>query len=405
MSTSKKAALLASVALTMGAAPGALAQQNEAGEVVENTFTLDYSVGGTEQPGITNDPAIANDPNQDYVQQGDPTDFTVDRKVDLDVLALSTPTSVDPGQPDVPVFFQVTNEGNDNFRYDLAATNRPDGSSDDEFDVTGLTIEAVLLAANGTCDENVTFPSGSTVVQNGPNNQDVPADRVLCVRVTGDVPAGQSDGTDAGLFLAATAVQPSQWARQGQGGARPGGNASAGTDLAAQGNANTIDGAAQNVFLDAAGDVNGDGAGDGRHSDTSVLVVASADLTAAKSVEAVKTALAPSEDCASVPAASQAFAVPGACVEYVITVTNKGSQDATAVKVQDTLPDGVTFAGATSAVFTGGALASTQNPDGTGGACTATSSCTVTLDGATLAAKPSGGSDTVGTVTIRALVD
>lgn len=384
-----KAALFASAAVTMGTMSAAAAQTNEAGEVIVNTFTLDYAVGGTPQTQITN--GDANDPTVG-------TAFTVDRKVDLDVSSRGDNTGAVPGQQDVPLFFVVTNEGNDNFRYQLGATNRPDGASNDEFDADNLELAAVLLP-NGTtdCSEATNFPAGSVVAQNGANNTDVPIGGLLCVRVVGDVPNTASNGNDAGIFLAATAVQPDAWANQGQANTQPGANAVAGTPLVAAGN-NQIEGAAQNVFVDAAGEVTGDAIGDARHSDVGELVVSSALLNAQKSVFAVATDGA---GCATATApASQdngEYAVPGACIVYTITVNNSGSVAANDVDIDDLMPAGVTFAGIAVSGFTNGTL----SPAETATTCAVDGNqrCPVSLADATL------DPNTDGVITIRALVD
>ena len=91
--------------------------------------------------------------------------------------------------------------------------------------------------------------------------------------------------------------------------------------------------------------------------------------------------------------AGDQFAVPGACIEYLITVANDAGAAvaATDIDIDDLLPDEIAFLDAVSAGFTtAGTL--------TEPALTCTSSCQVSLTGASL-----DPGDT-GTITIRATV-
>ena len=88
----KIAAAAGALSLLAGAAH---AQNNftDAGTNVENTFTLDYEVGSVSQPTITNDPTLGGG----SVVQGAPTEFTVDRLIDLVVQEQNSPLTVAPG--------------------------------------------------------------------------------------------------------------------------------------------------------------------------------------------------------------------------------------------------------------------------------------------------------------------
>ena len=100
-------ALLGATALTVFTTGTAQAQNNftQAGTSVSNTFTLDYKVGGVDQPQIDS--------------TATPTLFTVDRLVDLTVTSNGDNT-VAPGATDEELVFSVTNEGNDTQAYSLA---------------------------------------------------------------------------------------------------------------------------------------------------------------------------------------------------------------------------------------------------------------------------------------------
>jgi len=148
---------------------------------------------------------------------------------------------------------------------------------------------------------------------------------------------------------------------------------------------------------------------DGKHSDDGVMTVEDAVLAASKTVDVINQD-AGSLGCfdiggntGPIPAAdADLFAIPGACVEYTITVSNTGNAEATNVALSDDLPTGVTFAGIVrfdSAVTTN--LSSADFYSGEGADVVPTeASGTVTATEATIA-------PTTGTVTlvIRAIVN
>jgi len=179
----------------------------------------------------------------------------------------------------------------------------------------------------------------------------------------------------------------------------PSTSGSAGTPLTADSDGNALTGAAENVLADGSGTSN-EVANEGDHSATSTYIVASADVSGEKAVSIF------SEDgsgCATIPGSPVAggYSVPGACVEYTITVENTGGTAATDIIINDILDDNLLFVAADLSGFTGGSFASpalpAANTDCVAGACE------INLTGATLAAG-SVGTPTVGVVTIRAIV-
>jgi len=104
--------LLAVAALTAFSTGSASAAGTAADTNVQNTFSLTYSVDGTEQPVIDTGPSGSNTP----------TEFTVDRKVDLTVVSNGNET-VAPGEADAELTFTLTNTGNDTQGYDLSLVN------------------------------------------------------------------------------------------------------------------------------------------------------------------------------------------------------------------------------------------------------------------------------------------
>ena len=181
----------------------------------------------------------------------------------------------------------------------------------------------------------------------------------------------------------------------------PASSPNAGTPVTADADGtNALTGAAENVLADGSGTSN-EGANAGDHSDTGTYVVAAAEVSAVKDVNIH------SEDgtgCTVIPGtATGGYSIPGACVEYVITVENTGSSAATDIVINDVLADELDFAGAVfGGDFTGGSFASpalpAANTDCTGGACV------INLTGATLPAPVAPATVTTGTVTIRAFV-
>ena len=104
--TNFKKGLLGTVAIAVLSTGTAFADGTAAGSLVSNIFTLDYDVNGAEQPQINNN--------------SNPTDFLVDRLIDLTVTGTATPVSVAPGQENAITTFTLTNDGNGTQAYDLS---------------------------------------------------------------------------------------------------------------------------------------------------------------------------------------------------------------------------------------------------------------------------------------------
>lgn len=369
--------LLGATALTVFTAGSAHAQLTPAGTSVENTFTLTYDVGGVPQPPIdTDDPG---DPNG-------PTVFTVDRLIDLTV-ASNGDNTVAPGATDEELVFSVTNDGNDTQAYALSIVEEG-GDDIDTDDPAGATPVLVYYIDDGDGVYEPGAGDGAPITYDPANPPELDPDEVLWVVVTQDIPTSAADGNTADVSLVADTLEPA-------------GSPNAGDPVVADpDNTNSIEGAAENVLADGSGTGNElDNEGD--HSATGTYIVAAADITAVKTVDVF------SEDgtgCAVIPGSAPTgtqYSIPGACVEYVITVENAGSSDATDMVITDVLPDELIFASADFAGFTTGAFDSgtfpSLNDDCAGG------NCSVTLTGATLPGAVSPAV-TTGTVTIRAFV-
>ncbi len=378
MHTAQKfgAKLLAATAGILLMAATAQAQNNftPAGTAVENTFTLDYAVSGTAQPQITNDGAGGNPA---------PTTFTVDRIVDVVVAyqANGDDATVAPGAQDEELIFLVRNDGNDNLAFDLSTTQ----PGTDDFDTTGILLFYYVDDGDGVFEPG--GDDGAAVAYTlGDPTPDIAPDAILWVEVVADVPVAQPDTDIAEIVLTADSLFPTAWLEE----AAP---VSPGTAIGPDDGTNSAVGAADNVLADAAGDTDLPNAGD--HSDTGQFTVASPNLTASKAVSVISTNLDGLFNCATgTQVSANEYAVPGACVQYVITVTNAGSAAASITTLSDTLPAELTYVGSTFTNFTGGTPATP-----TAGTDCGTAACVVSQTGGTVAAT------TTATIVIRASVN
>jgi hypothetical protein len=372
--TLSKGLLLGASALSLFVGSNAFAAPlnlTPAGTNVQNTFTLDYQVSGVDQPTIDTGPTGLNTP----------TEFTVDRLIDLTVDSTAD-ANVAPDAQDQTLEFSVTNTGNDTQAYSLTLADPTD-----DFDATGLTTLYYVddgdgifdpdTGSGGTDGVGVAYVSGATA--------DIAADGLLWVVVTGDIPASAADLETDGITLVADTLQPTT-------------GASPGTAEVADTGGNTPTGVAENVLGDVAGVTDSANAGD--HSATGTFIVAAADVSGSKAVTIFLEDGVDAATCGTFPGTADAdpLSIPGSCVEYVITATNDAaaSSSATAIAISDYLPQELTFAGAQQAGFAG---SPTFTIPTAGDDCSPTpTTCQVLLSGATLAP------GATGTVTIRALV-
>jgi len=370
------AGFVAAAAFAASAVTGAAnAAGTDAGSTVSNTFTLDYQVGGTPQTQIDN--------------TGTPTNFTVDRNVDLTVTSVGD-TNVSPGANGQELVFGVRNVGNDSQAYEFDLKD----VGGDDFDATGVTVRYYVDAgADNVFTPGVDDAGAGTAYAPGggvgPASSDLAEDSTLWVIVSGNIPGSATNGQTDGVSLIANSLDPTAWVNEV--------SATPGAETAAAVGANTILGVAQNVLADGAGTAGApeDVATDGAHSDTGNYNVVAADLTAGKTVSVIATD-GVAITCATDPVVpGNQYAVPGACIEYVISASNAAGAAATATNIDigDVLPDDVQYQGATQAGFT---LAGTLTPPAGGAGCAA--ACNVALTGAQLAP------GATGTLTIRALV-
>lgn len=356
--------------LAAGLFSGAFAHaqtKTTAGTTVNNTFTLNYSVGGFSQPQIDN--------------TASPTAFTVDRLVDLTVTALDPAINVAPNSTGNVVRYRVTNLGNDNVAYTLAASNG----------ATSYTPGAVTITYFLDLDNDGVL-NGAEVLQTytpGDPTIDVAPNQNIVVRVTSTVPAGASDGDFANIVLLAdsrfpaTSVDPT---------CTPA-TCAPGANIVGDADGNSLTGAAENVLIDGAGVIDAANAGD--FSANALLTVVAPTLAATKSVIVLSSVPGSDAACAALttPVAGNQYSVPGACVQYVIAVDNTGAGDAANLNIADRLPAEVRFIKAELATSTGTGFVDDPGVAGAGpvlaapGAaenCDGTTNCLVNLTDAIL---------------------
>ncbi len=353
-------------AAVFSAASAGLAAGTDAGASVANSFTLDYQVSGVAQTQIDT--------------SGSPTTFTVDRNVDLTV-ATAVSASVSPGETGAELVYGVANAGNDNAAWRLSLKD----VGTDTFDIGTYTARYYADAGgDGVFTPGVDDAGAGTAYTLGAGvTADVAADATIWVVISGDVPGAATNGQTDDVILIANSFYPAVSLDAAY-------SATPGTEITASG-ANAMNGEADSVLADGAGTAGApeDVANDGAHSSTATYTVSAASLTASKTVAVVATNPV---NCAT-DAIAGGFAVPGGCVEYVISATNAVGASATAssIDINDVLPDEVQFVSAAQASFSVAGVLTTP-------AVGCTTGCTVALTGASLAP------GVTGTITIRALV-
>jgi uncharacterized repeat protein (TIGR01451 family) len=301
--TSKLKLLVASAvipAVFLNAVP-AMAAGTTQGTSVLNNVTVDFQVGGVNQ-----------------VQQTASDTFVVDRKILFNIAEKATigTTDVFPGQTARVTTFLLTNSANDTLDFTVTPANIVGGTAAhggaDAFDVTNLLI--CLDAGptpDGVCDG---APASSLTIN------DLAADGTATILILGDIPSSTTNGQVANVSATATALNSD------------GSPITAATDATVNG-AGTV----ETIFADVAKSGNGgtSAARDGIDVATDDYTVSAAVLSVFKSSRIVSDGVS----------ASNFKAVPGAVVEYCISVANAaGAATATNVAIRDVVPADLTFA-------------------------------------------------------------
>jgi uncharacterized repeat protein (TIGR01451 family) len=303
--TSKLKLLSASSGFALGLAfaSPAYAQNTDANTLITNTVNVDYQVGGVAQTQIQATNA-----------------FRVDRKILFSVAERSATgtTAVTSGQQDRIVAFTVTNDSNDTLDFALAATNTANGTSigggrgTDSVDVANFEY-AIDANNNGVLDGAEAFSSSLTLDNIAKNTS-----RSILVR--SDIPVS-ANGSVAVVQLAATALEAA------------GGAITAVNDLVAN-TADTVSGTFQTIFAEDLTPAQGNTTRNGVSWAWDDYTVSAPVLTVFKSSVIISDGVS----------GSNPKAIPGAVVEYCISVANAaGAATATNVSISDLVPTNTTY--------------------------------------------------------------
>ena len=285
------------LAVVLGWTGTTRADGTQAGTIVTNTASVDYEVGGVPQATIV-----------------DSVDFTVDRKIDLTVVTQDVAyVAAATNQLQAILTFRVTNTGNDTLDFRLSAQNEATATVEP---VLGGTddVDGAGIVAFHDVDSSGTFNAGDRLYVD-----ELGIDAFQDVLVAVDMPAVALNGDELMISLIALAREGGLALTEG---------AAIVADVAPE-DPNTE----ETIFIDAAGDA--DAVADAQHSDMWAFTLLSAALTV------TKTELLISDPFNGVV---NPFHIPGAVVEYTITLANAvGGSDATALDLTDVIPGNTTY--------------------------------------------------------------
>ncbi len=278
-----------------------LAVGTDAGTPINNIATVGYKVGGVVQPPETSSTAT----------------FLVDQVVDFVVAeADGADTAVGAGELDAVARFTVTNTGNAAQDFALSVLDLVGGTifSLDTIDTTGLTI---FVDAN----DNDVYDAGTDTATfidelSADDTAAADADNVISVFILGDIPGTASGGDAANIELTGTAHTAGGAPGLGAAEAETGGN---------------DDPTSVEIIFAAA-------VGPGPTATTTGqdgYLVGLANLAAVKTSTVVLDPLGQTSPLA--------LAIPGAVVQYEVTITNTGGLAATEVQVTDAIQSDLTF--------------------------------------------------------------
>ena len=312
--------LLFGAILTLMLPAGAWALGTASGTSIENQATISYQVGTVTQPAVQSD----GDTGTAGIQT---TTFVVDNLVDLAVSTLDGAiVDVAPGSTAQVIRFQLDNEGNTTQDFLLSAVGQTNGSSYntpfgnllDSFDADTTTnpvriyLDSDGQAATGTYTPGTWGGTGTETLVT--YIDELQADNSVTCYIVIDIPAGQTDGD---MSIYGLLAQVAAGAGAGAQGAAIASDDSGSADTAG----------VDIVFGDAVGADDPDQANpDGYHSSRSVYRIASATMAAVKA----STVL-----CDPINLGSNPKAIPGARVQWTITVNNTGGTQADNVVITD----------------------------------------------------------------------
>lgn len=281
--------------------------------LISNTATVNYSVGGSAQA------AIGSSPAGNASGAGTPTTFRVDNKVNLTVVNTDagyvSVSSGSTGGTGVNVMtFTVTNNGNTVQDYSLAViqagvTDVYNANAADNFDVPSYTI---YVENNAGCGAE-TYTAGTDTAT---RIDELAADACRIVYVVSDIDAQAANNVAAIALLATT---------------RDGGTGGVEGAVTVENSGSADDPAAVDVVWADGTDANvpGDADQDGEAGTRGAYRVVSVTLNVQKTSAVISDPFS----------AVNPKAIPGAIVEYTITVTKTaGTGTAASVVLSDAVP-------------------------------------------------------------------
>ena len=303
------------LAIALSFSQSAWAAGTASGTTINNLATLNYSVGAVAQP------AIGSSPTGNSVGAGTNTAFVVDNKINLTVTTVDVAAvSVVPGQTNVVATFTVTNTGNTVQDYSLAALNLASGttvfSTLDNFDTGACStfVESGATAGYQAAQDTATFVD------------ELIADATKTVYVVcASIPNTQVNGDQANISLTATTATGGTAGSLGAASVQTAGANTAGVDI---------------VFADPSTVANANGTDPGQAARDAIGVardafkVVSANLSVTKTVTPI---------CDPFNGNANQKNIPGADVQYAITIANTGSSPATLSTLADALAATLAF--------------------------------------------------------------
>ena len=303
-----KRASVACLALGSIALSGtAFAGGTSPGTAIDNTASVNYTVGGVAQTVIRSSPTGNSTPGT----PGTATSFVVDRKVDLYLAEVNNAaTTVIPGSTDQVTTFFIRNDGNDTQGVSLSAADfagtvfgQPTGP---DFQMTPASIrvfvESTAAASGATCNSPAQ-PGGMSFALGTDSATTIPTfapDTCTWVYIVADTPSTATNTQRANVELTAIARVPTTLAAL---------SADTGADRPDQ-----ID----VVFVDA-----------------NATVVAQDQYQVTTASFTVRKQSSVIDDFVS---ASNYKAIPGALMQYEIELTNNGGAQADSGAITDSLP-------------------------------------------------------------------
>jgi uncharacterized repeat protein (TIGR01451 family) len=290
-------ARLAVVALGLvGAAPSAFAAGTDFGTDITNTASVNYSVSGVPQTVINSSPTGNSLPG---AGNGAATTFEVDKKIMFIAEETNNAATVtSPGLTQVVTVFRVTNTSNGAQDYSLAADNNQPPAiifgRNDSFDMSNFSYHVSAAACSTAAMTTPAFAGEAAVT----HIEQLPEDECRYVFVRSDTPASPTaaNGLASTIRLVVTATTDAS------NGATPE------TETAGADDAATVD----VVFAEA-------GTADGNVVENGISMAF--DQYFVGTLTVTKTAAVISDGFSPV---GQAKAIPGAVVEYTISVQNNG---------------------------------------------------------------------------------